>query len=221
MEAVKTRIQAVYRFERACRRDGLTGIAGVDEAGRGPLAGPVVAACVLLPDAAPRKLKGLTDSKKLTAAARDAYFDVIQEVAIGVGIGLATPAEIDEINILQATFLAMRRALEGTPGARHLLVDGNLVIPGVPHTQLAIVGGDGKSWSIAAASVIAKVTRDRAMVALDEACPGYGFSRHKGYGTAVHQEALRRLGPSEHHRRSFLRGLLAGAAEGGPNPPVL
>ncbi len=209
MEPGKTRNQAVYRLERACRKDGLTGIAGVDEAGRGPLAGPVVAACVMLPAAAPRRLKGLTDSKQLSATAREVYFEIIHEVALAVGVGVATTTEIDDVNILQATFLAMRRAHEGTPDARHLLVDGNLTIPGMACTQVAVVGGDGLSWSIAAASVIAKVTRDRVMVALDEAYPGYGFARHKGYGTAAHYEALRRLGPTIHHRRSFLKGLVA------------
>lgn len=199
----------MYRLERACHRDGLRGIAGVDEAGRGPLAGPVVAACVILPRAAPRKLKGLTDSKKLSAAAREAYFEIVHEVALGVGVGVASPAEIDEINILQATFLAMRRAFDCTPGAAHLLVDGNLTIPGLGCTQQAVVRGDGLSWSIAAASVIAKVTRDREMVALDAALPGYGFARHKGYGTEAHYEALRRLGLTPHHRRSFLKGWVA------------
>lgn len=201
----------MYRLERACRRDGFTGIAGVDEAGRGPLAGPVVAACVVLPAAAPRRLKGLDDSKKLSEKAREAFFVAIHEVALEVGVGVATPGEIDALNILQATFLAMRRAHDGTPGARHLLVDGNLTIPGLACSQQAVVGGDGLSWSIAAASVIAKVTRDRAMVALDDACPGYGFAKHKGYGTAAHYEALRRLGLSDHHRRSFLKGLVAEA----------
>lgn len=199
----------MYGLERACRKDGLTGIAGVDEAGRGPLAGPVVAACVVLPVAAPRKLKGLTDSKKLTAAAREAYFDVIHEVALSVGVGFASTDEIEALNILQATFLAMRRAHAGAPGAHHLLVDGNLTIPGLACSQHAVVGGDGLSWSIAAASVIAKVVRDREMVALDAAFPGYGFARHKGYGTAAHYEALRRLGPTVHHRMSFLKALVA------------
>jgi ribonuclease HII len=197
-------IWAVYELERACFREGHTGLAGVDEAGRGPLAGPVVAACVRLPERPPRVLAGLDDSKRLTARARERYFDLIHEAALAVGVGVATAEEVDAWNILQATFEAMRRAVAACEGAEHLLVDGPLVIPGIPHGQQAVVGGDGRSWSIAAASVVAKVTRDRMMVALDAECPGYGFARHKGYGTAAHYEALRALGPTEHHRHSFL-----------------
>ncbi|MEB3330334.1 MAG: ribonuclease HII [Candidatus Sericytochromatia bacterium] len=194
----------MYELERACFKAGHTGVAGVDEAGRGPLAGPVVAACVRLPVRPPRALAGLDDSKRLTARARDRYFELIHEAALAVGVGVATAAEIDEWNILQATFEAMRRAVAACEGVGHLLIDGPHVIPDHPLGQQAVVGGDGRSWSIAAASVVAKVTRDRVMVALDQACPGYGFARHKGYGTAAHYEALQALGPSEHHRRSFL-----------------
>ncbi|MEB3223162.1 MAG: ribonuclease HII [Candidatus Sericytochromatia bacterium] len=194
----------MYELERAAVRAGHQGVAGVDEAGRGPLAGPVVAACVRLPVRAPRALAGLDDSKRLSPRARDRYFDLVHEVALAVGVGVATPAEIDALNILQATFEAMRRAVAACEGAGHLLIDGPHVIPGLTQGQQAIVGGDGLSWSIAAASVVAKVTRDRLMVALDAACPGYGFARHKGYGTPAHYEALRELDLSEHHRRSFL-----------------
>ena len=197
----------MYRLERASRLQGLAPVAGVDEAGRGPLAGPVVAACVWLPDAAPRALKGLTDSKQLKPAQRDAFFERIHGVAKGIGVGVATVEEIDALNILQATFLAMRRAVAGVPAARHLLVDGNMTIPGLAHSQAAVVGGDGLSWSIAAASVIAKVTRDRMLVTLDAEFPAYGFARHKGYGTAAHYAALRAHGLTPHHRRSFLRAL--------------
>lgn len=197
----------MYQLERASRKSGFQGVAGVDEAGRGPLAGPVVAACVVLPAAAPRRLKGLDDSKKLKEAARESYFDVIHAVALEVGVGIATAEEVDALNVLQATFLAMRRAIAATPGAQHLLIDGNLIIPGMTLTQQAFVGGDGRSWSIAAASVIAKVTRDRMMQAYDVEYPGYAFARHKGYGTAAHYAALRSLGPCDLHRRSFLRGV--------------
>lgn len=201
------RVTRMYELERAARKAGHTGIVGVDEAGRGPLAGPVVAACVRLPLRPPRVLTGLTDSKKLTEKARERYFSALQDVALAVGIGVATPAEIDAMNILQATFEAMRRAIAACPGVGHVLVDGNLTVPALTVSQMAVVGGDGRSWSIAAASVVAKVTRDRLMRELDTQHPGYGFARHKGYGTAAHYAALAELGPCEHHRMSFLRSV--------------
>ncbi|HIJ61420.1 MAG TPA: ribonuclease HII [Rhodospirillaceae bacterium] len=182
----------------------LTGvICGIDEAGRGPLAGPVTAAAVILPAEMPEMLRNrLDDSKKLSARTRAALFDVILGCA-EVGIGWAEVEDIDRLNILQATFLAMRRAVEalGRP-VDWALVDGNQPPP-LPCRLRCIVGGDGKSLSIAAASVIAKVSRDRRMTTLAERFPDYGWERNAGYGTALHMAALRRLGPSPHHRRSF------------------
>ncbi|MGB3544862.1 ribonuclease HII [Rubrivirga sp.] len=177
-------------------------VAGTDEAGRGCLAGPVVAAAVVLPrDAA---LPGLDDSKKLSAEAREALVPEIHRVAVAVGVGLCSPAEVDELNILWASMEAMRRAvlaLEVEPDV--VLVDGNRTIPNATWAQEPVVKGDTKSLSIAAASVIAKTTRDATMVDLDAAFPAYGWARHKGYPTAQHYAALEAHGPSPHHRRSF------------------
>jgi ribonuclease HII len=176
-------------------------VAGVDEVGRGPLAGPVHAAAVILDPA--RLPPGLDDSKKMSETRREKAFDAIMASAIAVGIGVASVEEIDRINILAATMLAMRRAVERlTIRPVHALVDGNKV-PALPCPAEAIVKGDSKVLSIAAASIIAKVTRDRFMSDLDAACPGYGWARNKGYGTADHMAALARLGPSVHHRTSF------------------
>ena len=179
---------------------GFSAIAGVDEAGRGPWAGPVVAAAVVLnPDDFP---DGLNDSKKLTEARREALFDAILASA-HVGIGIADEAKIDELNILHASLAAMADAVENLPAAADFaLIDGNKLAP-LPCPGKTVVKGDGKSLSIAAASIIAKVTRDRMMRDLAETYPGYGFERHKGYGTAQHQSALAELGPCPHHRKSF------------------
>ena len=177
-------------------------IAGVDEAGRGPLAGPVVAAAVILDDERP--IAGVDDSKRLSAKQRERLFDVIMGQALCVSIGQASAAEVDAINVLQATLLAMRRAVEGlrlTP--IKVLVDGNQ-LPRLPMLAEAVVGGDGRVACIAAASIVAKVTRDRLMTELDQTLPGYGFAQHKGYGTAQHMQALKRLGASAQHRRSFV-----------------
>lgn len=176
-------------------------VAGVDEVGRGPLAGPVHAAAVILDPV--RLPPGLDDSKKMSETRREKAFDAIMASAIAVGIGVASVEEIDRINILAATMLAMRRAVERlTIRPVHALVDGNKV-PALACPAEAIVKGDSKVLSIAAASIIAKVTRDRFMSDLDAACPGYGWARNKGYGTADHMAALARLGPSMHHRTSF------------------
>ena len=182
---------------------GLNVICGVDEAGRGPLAGPVCAAAVILPEHL--QIPGLTDSKKLTDKKRRELFPVIQQQAIAYGIGLASEAEIDEINILQATFLAMRRALEQLTVLPEIaLIDGNRETDfGLP--VKTVVKGDSLSANIAAASVLAKVTRDNIMVELAQQYPEYGFEIHKGYGTKAHYEALRTYGPSPIHRRSFLK----------------
>jgi ribonuclease HII len=176
-------------------------VCGVDEVGRGPLAGPVVAAAVILDPRRP--IPGLDDSKKLTEKRREALYDEILEKALAWSLGRAEVEEIDRINILRASLLAMKRAVAGlavTPG--HALVDGNR-LPELPCSAEAIVGGDGSVACISAASIIAKVSRDREMVALDARYPGYGLARHKGYPTRAHMEALGTLGVTEIHRRSF------------------
>ena len=182
---------------------GLRLICGVDEAGRGPLAGPVCAAAVILPEHL--QIPGLTDSKKLTDKKRRELFPVIQEQAIAYGIGLASEQEIDEINILQATFLAMRRALEQLNARPEIaLIDGNRETDfGLP--VKTVVKGDSLSANIAAASILAKVTRDNIMVELAQKYPEYGFEIHKGYGTKAHYEALRTYGPCPIHRKTFLK----------------
>lgn len=188
-----------FSFEREADALRLR-VCGIDEAGRGPLAGPVVAAAVILDPA--RLPVGLNDSKKLSEKKRGALFDLIMAQA-EVGIGMASVEEIDRLNILQASLLAMRRAAEALPQApAFALIDGNR-LPQLACPARAIVGGDGRSLSIAAASIIAKVTRDAMMDDMALAHPGYGFERHKGYGTSVHLEALTRLGPCPHHRLSF------------------
>ncbi|MDR2578726.1 MAG: ribonuclease HII [Chitinispirillales bacterium] len=179
-------------------------IAGVDEAGRGPLAGPVVAAAVILDLAAP--IDGINDSKKLTPARRDALYAQITSNAVAYAVGMAAPEEIDRVNILQATFLAMARAIEKL-NARYglLLIDGNQYIPTIPRgVQQTITSGDSKSASVAAASIIAKVTRDRIMAEYHEKYPLYNFAKHKGYGTKLHREMIALHGACDIHRRSFL-----------------
>ena len=186
--------------EVAFGENGAT-ICGVDEAGRGPWAGPVVAAAVVLDRG--RIPPGLDDSKKLTPRRRAALFDAVR-VSAAVGIGIAGVDEIDALNILRANDLAMLRAIGALrPAPEAALIDGNRVPPGLPCRARALVGGDGRSLSIAAASIIAKVTRDRIMAELAGAHPGYGWERNKGYGTAEHRAALIRLGVTPHHRRSF------------------
>ena len=193
----------LWEHERALYERGYTVLAGVDEAGRGPLAGPVCAAAVILP----RELQidGLNDSKKLSEKKREALFDIIRENALAYSVAFASHREIDELNILNATYLAMNRAVAGlslTPDMT--VIDGNRA-KGIEFPNITLVGGDGKSANVAAASVLAKVTRDRLMCELAEKYPGYGFEKHKGYPTRAHYEALRRLGPSEIHRVTFLR----------------
>jgi ribonuclease HII len=188
-------------------------LCGIDEVGRGPLAGNVVAACVIFSRDS-ESLPGLNDSKKLKPEKREALAPLIRERAVAWAIGEATPQEIDAINILQATFLAMRRALEALQAnfpARPalLLVDGNQKIPGVDLPQQTLVGGDALSACVAGASVLAKVHRDAQMDAAEASHPGYGFAAHKGYGTAEHRAAIARLGMTELHRKSFCRGIVA------------
>ncbi len=184
--------------------------AGIDEAGRGCLAGPVVAGAVILPDES--IIDGLTDSKKLTADERDALVDPIRDVAVAWSVGVAWPWEIDEINILQATFLAMSRAAHSLkPEVRMLYVDGDKAIPkpviGEGYLQRAVIGGDAKVPVISAASIIAKTWRDRLMESLARRYPVYGFEAHKGYGTKVHLTALKKFGPCRMHRMTF-KGVL-------------
>ncbi len=184
-------------------------LAGVDEVGRGPLAGPVVAAAVHLPSSGLESYllgcyAGLTDSKKLSPARREHFAGMLaNDPEARIGVGCVEVADIDRLNILRATHLAMARALEALGGPVDLVLVDGLPVPGLPFPSEAIVGGDAKSLLIAAASVVAKVTRDRAMVALDARFPGYGFAIHKGYGTAAHLAALQALGPCPEHRRSF------------------
>lgn len=182
---------------------GFSPLCGVDEAGRGPLAGPVCAAAVILPQGL--ELPGLNDSKKLTEKQREALYDVIKEQAVSFGIAFATVEEIEEHNILGATFLAMKRAVEQLSVVPALaLVDGNRD-PGLDILTETVVKGDGKCADIAAASILAKVTRDRYMLEMAEQYPEYGFEKHKGYGTKAHYAALREYGPSPIHRPSFLK----------------
>ena len=193
-------------YENEARREGYGMICGIDEAGRGPLAGPVFAAAVILPPNC--QIEGLNDSKKLSEKKRELLFDVIRQRAVSYGIGFATEKEIDEINILQATFLAMRRAQEQLfPGADFALVDGNRMPP-LHIRGRTIVGGDGKSASIAAASVLAKVSRDRLMIEIDDLYPEYQFAKHKGYGTKLHRDLILQYGPCPVHRRSFLKKIM-------------
>lgn len=194
-----------FEIEKEYISDGFNCICGVDEAGRGPLAGPVCAAAVILPVGA--VIPGLDDSKKLTEKKREALYDVIKETAVSYGIAFASEKEIDEMNILNATFLAMKRAVEKLGVKPDLaLIDGNKK----PHTginEVTVIKGDGKSMSIAAASVLAKVTRDRYMIELDKKYPQYEFKKHKGYGTKLHYEKILEYGISDVHRKTFLKNL--------------
>lgn len=192
-------------IEDALRAEGYDIVCGVDEAGRGPLAGPVCAAAVILPRGV--TIEGLDDSKKLTEKRREALYDVIIAAAEACGVAFATVEEIEELNILGATYLAMNRAIAALGvGIDLALIDGNRNA-GIEYPSRCIVKGDAKCVSIAAASVLAKVTRDRYMRALAEKYPGYGFERHKGYGTEAHYAAIRALGPCPEHRPSFLRSM--------------
>ncbi len=193
-------------YEQAAKSSGFQIVCGIDEAGRGPLCGPVCAAAVILPDNC--VIEGLNDSKKISEKKRELLFDIIKETAVSYGIAMASAAEIDEINILQATFLAMRRAVaQLEPQPDFALIDGNQK-PGLPCTEETIVKGDAKCMSIAAASILAKVTRDRYMRELDKRLPQYCFAQHKGYGTKLHYEKLAEYGLCEEHRRTFLKKIL-------------
>lgn len=190
-----------YEYENLYRSQGFAAVCGVDEAGRGPLAGPVFAAAVILPDGLENI--GLNDSKKLTEKKRDALFDIITEKAVAWCVASADEKEIDELNILNATFLAMKRAVDGLAVRPDLaLIDGNRR-PGTGIREETIVKGDAKSISIAAASILAKVSRDRYMLELDKKYPEYCFAKHKGYPTALHYEMIKKYGVSPVHRLSF------------------
>ena len=192
-----------HSYEIAAREKGYKYVCGIDEAGRGPLAGPVCAAAVILPEGI--EIEGLNDSKKLTEKKREKLYDIIIEKALAYGIAFADEKEIDDINILQATFLAMKRAQEKLQiKADYALIDGNRM-PKLSIDGETIVSGDALSPSIAAASILAKVTRDRLMLEYDKEFPQYQFAKHKGYGTKVHTEAIKAYGPSRIHRLTFLK----------------
>lgn len=196
----KIRMEHMMEYEHKYEHLGY--LCGIDEVGRGPLAGPVVACAVILPK--DHGILYLNDSKKLTAKKREELYEVIFRKAVSVGVGMASPARIDEINILQATYEAMRQAIEKLSVRPQLLLNDAVTIPAVEIPQVPIIKGDAKSASIAAASIVAKVTRDRLMVEYDKAMPEYSFASNKGYGSAEHIEALKQYGPSPIHRASFI-----------------
>ena len=214
LQALRAEHRRLYEMQVFERQYGKSGpVCGIDEAGRGPLAGPVVAAAVILDES--YEILYLNDSKKLTPARRDMLYDEIMSHAVSVGVGIIGPERIDQINILQADYEAMREAvrkLDITPG---VLLNDAVTIPGIEIPQVPIIKGDAKSVSIAAASVIAKVTRDRIMEEYDLEYPAYGFAKHKGYGSAGHIEAIRRLGPCPIHRRTFITHFTGAGAERG------
>lgn len=203
LEKERARIEAMKVYEKEYESHGW--ICGIDEVGRGPLCGPVVASAVILPKDC--QILYLNDSKKLSEKKREELYDVIMEQAIAVGIGMASPQRIDEINILQATYEAMRQAISNLKVKPAVLLNDAVTIPGVDIPQIPIIKGDAKSVSIAAASIIAKVTRDRMMVEYDRLYPGYDLASNKGYGTKVHMEALRSVGPCEIHRTTFIKNI--------------
>lgn len=200
LEKETARIYQLQQYERDYEKEGL--ICGIDEVGRGPLAGPVVAGAVILPKNC--EILYLNDSKQLSAEKREQLYDVILEHAVAVGIGIVSPQRIDEINILQATYEAMRQAIEKLNPQPAVLLNDAVRIPQVAIQQVPIIKGDAKSVSIAAASIVAKVTRDRMMEQYEEVFPGYGFARNKGYGSKEHIETLQTMGPTAIHRRSFI-----------------
>lgn len=195
-----------YSYEIAAKENNYKLVCGVDEAGRGPLAGPVCAAAVILPDNA--VIEGLNDSKKLSEKKREELFEVVKEIAVSWSVAFATVEEIEQHNILNATFIAMNRAIDGLDiKPDFALIDGNRIPKDIKIPCETVVKGDSISMSIAAASILAKVTRDRLMLELDEKYPIYEFKKHKGYGTALHMDLIRKYGPSECHRPSFLKKL--------------
>ena len=204
MVAERARMYQMKAYEREYASFG--GICGIDEVGRGPLAGPVVACAVILP--VDEEILYLNDSKQRSAKKREELYDVIMENAVAVGIGMASPRRIDEINILQATYEAMREAIGKLDPVPQILLNDAVTIPQVTIPQVPIIKGDAKSISIAAASIVAKVTRDRMMVEYDKLMPEYGFASNKGYGATSHIEALKKYGPSPIHRASFIKNFI-------------
>ena len=200
----KCRMENMYIYER--KYADFEFICGIDEVGRGPLAGPVVAGAVILPKDC--DILYLNDSKKLSEKMRESLYDEIMDKAVATGIGMVSPQRIDEINILQATYEAMRMAIDNLKVKPDLLLNDAVTIPEVTIKQVPIIKGDAKSASIAAASIIAKVTRDRLMVQYEEVLPGYGFASNKGYGSAAHIQALKELGVTPIHRESFIKNLI-------------
>lgn len=200
----RARIEGLKQYEREYEAFGY--VCGIDEVGRGPLAGPVVAGAVILPKDC--DILYINDSKKLSEKKREELYDIIMEKAVATGIGYNSPERIDEINILQATYEAMREAINNLSVKPDILLNDAVTIPQVDIRQIPIIKGDAKSISIGAASIIAKVTRDRLMVQYDEVFPGYGFASNKGYGSAAHIAALKELGPTPIHRRSFIKNFL-------------
>ena len=195
-----------FSLENELKAKGYVNVCGVDEAGRGPLAGPVCAAAVILPENC--NIEGINDSKKLSEKKRDDLFEKIIKEAVSFSIAFGTVEEIETVNILGATFLAMQRAVEGlSVKADFVIVDGNKVPPSLTVEAMPLIKGDAKSMSVAAASILAKVTRDRLLLEYDKKYPQYLFSAHKGYGTKAHIEAIRKYGPSEVHRPSFLKNI--------------
>ncbi len=206
-ETESIRLENLLIYEKQCMENGYHLIAGVDEAGRGPLAGPVVAAAVILPPLC--KIEGVNDSKKLSPKKRRFLYDEIKNKALCVSVGVCDNELIDRINILQAALCAMGNAVKGLPAKPDfVLVDGNKSIPGLNIPQLPVVNADGKSMSVAAASIIAKVTRDNIMEDYESAYPAYGFAKHKGYGTKEHITVLRQKGPCPIHRASFIKEII-------------
>lgn len=204
LEAEKVRIEILKKYEH--KYEYFSYICGIDEVGRGPLAGPVVAGAVILPKDC--DILYINDSKQLSARKRDELYDIIMDKAIATGIGMVGPQRIDEINILQATYEAMREAIKNLAVIPDILLNDAVTIPHVTIQQVPIIKGDAKSISIGAASIIAKVTRDRLMVEYDKMIPEYGFSGNKGYGSAMHIEALKKYGPSPIHRASFIKNFV-------------
>lgn len=207
LKAERERLEGMRVYERQYRERGT--LCGIDEVGRGPLAGPVVAGAVILPEDC--EILYLNDSKKLSEKKRELLYDEIMEKAIAVGIGAVSPERIDEINILQATYEAMRIAISRLSVRPNLLLNDAVTIPQVEIPQVPIIKGDAKSVSIAAASIIAKVTRDRMMVQYEDLYPGYEFASNKGYGSARHIAALKEIGPCPIHRRSFIKNFTGDA----------
>ena len=195
-----------YSYEQAAMQSGFNLICGVDEAGRGPLAGPVCAAAVILPQGL--EIEGLNDSKKLTEKKREQLFDIIIEKAVDYSIAYGTLEEIEEHNILNATYFAMNRAIKGLEKVDFALIDGNRLPKDIKVPAATIVKGDAKSMSIAAASILAKVSRDRLLLEYDQKYPQYQFAKHKGYGTKLHTDLIKEHGPCEIHRLSFLKNIL-------------